>query len=548
MESLDPSDDVAECDLGLGHGLRPGGLLPGLTSDKETELSLSQAETGNVTREDTVDYFDSYSESFESSSEDEIQISLHQLVSSHYKRPSIEDELSYASDDDAERSDTASSRNQNTQNMSASCSEEQFPMYADVPYGTSIKQQKRLFNQSLNNIVKKHSSRKSTPSVQSEGSYKKKYYNEALKIKLMESLQEVSELKTELEVCRKKLNSKYEAIEIMRKQAEDAQIELVIQRKKSQENTVKLVQSQICYSGEGERKGTSSCFSALVVGDERQGTNPPASTMHQAKPQCNKKSAVSRDNYTRVCRENATLMATLEKKNEELKKLTAQKIALSRENDEILALLDVQERAKYEGSRSVSSSENYCTFSSTELAILGACRCRVREPDPCGCAHAAANLKKEITRLKDEIQVYKRRRDEAFLTVDAYRKAFDEQLQQNKTLTLQIANMLSSNPSKSAKVKSAFKWLIRALNDQEENEEEDLSRPICDGPQVDYPPQVHDAGTGSLTEKEIISHLTELLHEKKELIAHQKLAAQILGEQVKDLESKLAQNQYEDVF
>ncbi|KAK3585476.1 hypothetical protein CHS0354_003325, partial [Potamilus streckersoni] len=168
MESQDPSDDVAECDLGLGQGLRPGGLLPGLTSYQETELSLSQADTGNESREETIDLFDSYSESYESSSEEEIQISLHQLVPSYYRRSSVEDDLSGASDDDARRSDTPSSRNQNPQNSSASCSEEQFPVYADVPYGTSIKQQKRLFNQSLNNIVKKHSSRNSTPSVKSE--------------------------------------------------------------------------------------------------------------------------------------------------------------------------------------------------------------------------------------------------------------------------------------------------------------------------------------------------------------------------------------------
>ena len=44
--------------------------------------------------------------------------------------------------------------------------------------------------------------------------------------------------------------------------------------------------------------------------------------------------------------------------------------AVERENDELLALLDIQERAKYEKSKSVSSEDEYCTFNSTEVCIL----------------------------------------------------------------------------------------------------------------------------------------------------------------------------------
>ena len=36
---------------------------------------------------------------------------------------------------------------------------------------------------------------------------------------------------------------------------------------------------------------------------------------------------------------------------------------------------------------------------------MGACRCRVSTPDPCRCAHAAASLKKDVIRMKEEVSL-----------------------------------------------------------------------------------------------------------------------------------------------
>ena len=38
-----------------------------------------------------------------------------------------------------------------------------------------------------------------------------------------------------------------------------------------------------------------------------------------------------------------------------------------------------------------------------QLAVLGACKCRLSNPEPCGCAHAAANLRKEVAKLREEV-------------------------------------------------------------------------------------------------------------------------------------------------
>lgn len=284
----------------------------------------------------------------------------------------------------------------------------------------------------------------------------------------------------------------------------------------------------MCFTGDG---GGGVAYSEIV--DQDLGTMPPSQIIKRhIQPEKEKEMSkkVPREKYNRVCKENASLLSALEVKTEELRKITAQKMAVERENDELLALLDIQERAKYEKSRSVSSEEEYCTFNSTELAILGACRCRIISPNPCGCAHAAANLKKEVVRYKQEIVQYKNRRDEAFLTVDAYRKAFEEQLERSKVLTLQLANLTTSSATRTSKAREALKWLMRTLNDDD----------------TDYDSDCQSAGGPKMSEHEFITYLIEMLHEKKEVLAHQKLMSQILGDRLKTAEEKLLKYEAKD--
>lgn len=44
----------------------------------------------------------------------------------------------------------------NDPDRKSDCSEEDFPVYADVEYGTSLRQQKRIFNHNLGTILKSH--------------------------------------------------------------------------------------------------------------------------------------------------------------------------------------------------------------------------------------------------------------------------------------------------------------------------------------------------------------------------------------------------------
>ncbi|XP_052227614.1 coiled-coil domain-containing protein 125-like isoform X2 [Dreissena polymorpha] len=346
--------------------------------------------------------------------------------------------------------------------------------------------------------------------------------SEEIAMELAAKLQEVDDLKLELETCEQRLESKYQAIEILRKQAEEAQHRFKVRECSTREATMKLAQVSLAAGG-GDTRVVSLGPDDLDLGDLTSSSIPRYHGSWNVSERKNKN--VSYEVYKRMCQENMTLQDSLHLRTEQLRKVTSQKMAVERENDELLALLDIQERAKYELTRSSSTEEMYSSYSSTQLAVLGACRCRVSTPDPCGCALAAANLKKDIINMKQELCQYKTRRDEAYHTVDAYRQAFEEQLQKNKALTTQLANIGSGRSptgtiTAKSRAKLALHWLIGSLNDEELTEEEG---PGC-----------------NMTEYELITYLTDMLNEKKEVLAHQKLATQILADRVKTLESQLA--------
>ena len=67
-----------------------------------------------------------------------------------------------------------------------------------------------------------------------------------------------------------------------------------------------------------------------------------------------------------------------------------------------------------------------------------------------------------------QLESEKEKADNALVTTDAYRMAFEEQLSRNRTLVKQIAELVAlpcPQPSKASKVKAALKWLVKQLNE-----------------------------------------------------------------------------------
>ncbi|CAG5125975.1 unnamed protein product [Candidula unifasciata] len=376
---------------------------------------------------------------------------------------------------------------------------EDFPTYADVPYGTSLRQQKKLFEQQIDNLRRQFSASLPGNSAESDSgkhnwsllqNFSRKLSVKEIETKLMVALQEMDELKIELDVCQKRLDAKYKAVAILKEQADLAGMELKKTEQKASETSKNLEQEVSKLQFELEWR-ESSFMNSQQTWAER---------------------------FDSVCQENAMLMSKLETRNEELRRANAHKLAISRERDELLALLDVTERLKYEQGKSRVAEDEYSTFTSSELAVLGACKCRVSSPEPCGCAHAAANLRKEVAKLREGLELNQKRREESNLTVDAYRLAFEEQLTKNRKLCLQMSHIATLS-SRTAKAKAALKWLVQVLNDD------------------DYvPPKPTEQGMeaekgntlSNMSLQELVTVLTEMVHEKNEALAHQKLAAQVL--------------------
>ncbi|KAK2163764.1 hypothetical protein LSH36_74g02088 [Paralvinella palmiformis] len=245
------------------------------------------------------------------------------------------------------------------------------------------------------------------------------------------------------------------------------------------------------------------------------------------------------ERYAELSEENQVLQEKLETSSEEIKKVTNEKLALLREREELLALLDVQERERYKELKS-QEQQPYGEFTSSELGVLGACQCRVKTPDPCQCAFAAANLKHEVIQLKEQIVYTKKQHRESLLTTDAYRTAFDEQLNRNKKLVRQLAEVTATvmtNHSKTAKFKAAMKWLLQQLN-------EDLPPPLIDENTQEV---LTEERLEEKTENDLIFLLVDVVSDKNELVAHQRLANKLMADRCKELEEKLKTLTGEDV-
>lgn len=64
-----------------------------------------------------------------------------------------------------------------------------------------------------------------------------------------------------------------------------------------------------------------------------------------------------------------------------------------------------------------------------------------------------------------QVDLHKRRKNEVILTVDAYRQAFEEQLQTNKALFSKLTSLAVPSINKVERAKAIFRFLLETLND-----------------------------------------------------------------------------------
>lgn len=325
--------------------------------------------------------------------------------------------------------------------------------------------------------------------------------NQELRQRLLETLEEVEILKTELEASQRQLEGKEEALKILQSMAildkatshTQTVLQKTVEQKRSLEKEINALRWEIEF-------------------DQNRFKNIEESWTQK---------------YDRLNCENAVLKENLKLKTEEIKMLKSENAALNQRYLEALAMLDVTQQKM--------AQENPCTHpgpstevSSLELAVLGACRCHDPGERPCSCARMAASARKLLLQLKHELELLQKSKEEAYVMADAFRIAFEQQLMRKSDQALRLTQMdtmwqkaakrinwkhLKENGLVSQRSKKTLAQKLLGMLPSE-----NISRRTEDRDQ----PQ------------EVFKMLIDLLNDKEEALAHQRKVSYMLARALED--------------
>ncbi|KAJ7335822.1 hypothetical protein JRQ81_013763 [Phrynocephalus forsythii] len=238
--------------------------------------------------------------------------------------------------------------------------------------------------------------------------------NEELRQHLQEVVEEVEILKVELEASQRQLEGKEQALKILQSMAvldkatshTKAALKKTEQQKRALEKEINVLQWEIKINQE-KFKTIEETWA---------------------------------EKYDSIYCENAALKETLKLKIDEIKTLKTEKELLDQQHLEILAMLDVKQQKIVQENMSLSKT-GVTEITGLELAVLGACTCRGPNGEPCSCAKTSAATRKQLLQLRQEFELLKKSKEEAYIMADAFRIAFEQQLVRRKDQALRLAQM-----------------------------------------------------------------------------------------------------------
>ncbi|XP_066509498.1 coiled-coil domain-containing protein 125-like isoform X2 [Hoplias malabaricus] len=316
--------------------------------------------------------------------------------------------------------------------------------------------------------------------------------SEALQRRLQEVTEEVELLRTELEATHRHLEGKHEALRILQGQAildkatthTKSLLQKSEERTKALEKEVNDLQWEITFN-QVQFKNVEHAWGLK---------------------------------YDRVCVENKALSKALEEKLEQIQELRTENTSLSQQCLELLGLLSAQERRDFQKTQPPSKQGR--EGSALELAVYGACQCSSRVGEPCPCAKSAAASRKQVLQLKQELELQRRRKEEAYVMVDAFRIAFEQQLKRGSEKVLKLAENDRHTPrhSKPERGKQNTDSVAQRLRRFLPSTKED---------KVPSDPT------------ETLQLLLDLLSDKEEALAHQRKVSFMLARSSEELEKRL---------
>ncbi|XP_068941117.1 coiled-coil domain-containing protein 125 isoform X2 [Petaurus breviceps papuanus] len=237
--------------------------------------------------------------------------------------------------------------------------------------------------------------------------------NEELRRQLHDVLQEVEVLRIELEASQRQLEGKREALKILQSMAIFG---------KATSHTKEILQKS-----EEQKKSLEKEINALQW--EIEFDHDRFKTVEESWAQ----------KYDRIYCENSILKETLKLRTEELKRLKSENATLNQQCLESVAMLDIKQQKLVQESMCLTGDSTEVT--GLELAVLGACICTHPGGQPCSCARTAATARKQLLQLKQELEMLRKSKEEAYIMADAFRIAFEQQLMRRHEQTLRLTQM-----------------------------------------------------------------------------------------------------------
>ncbi|XP_066509499.1 coiled-coil domain-containing protein 125-like isoform X3 [Hoplias malabaricus] len=350
--------------------------------------------------------------------------------------------------------------------------------------------------------------------------------SEALQRRLQEVTEEVELLRTELEATHRHLEGKHEALRILQGQRGISEmISSFIICKRLSSSGLQWVQSLPGIIGRKAilDKATTHTKSLLQKSEERTKALEKEVNDLQWEITFNQVQFKNVEHawglkYDRVCVENKALSKALEEKLEQIQELRTENTSLSQQCLELLGLLSAQERRDFQKTQPPSKQGR--EGSALELAVYGACQCSSRVGEPCPCAKSAAASRKQVLQLKQELELQRRRKEEAYVMVDAFRIAFEQQLKRGSEKVLKLAENDRHTPrhSKPERGKQNTDSVAQRLRRFLPSTKED---------KVPSDPT------------ETLQLLLDLLSDKEEALAHQRKVSFMLARSSEELEKRL---------
>ncbi|XP_056602589.1 coiled-coil domain-containing protein 125 [Triplophysa dalaica] len=316
--------------------------------------------------------------------------------------------------------------------------------------------------------------------------------SEELQRRLQEVTEEVELLRTELEVTHRHLEGKHEALRILQGQAilDKATSHTKILLQKSEERT-KTLEKEV------------NALQWEITFNQVQFKNVENSWSLK---------------YERVLADNEALKKGLEGMMTEHRELRAENSSMSQKCLELLSMLSVKER------RDFQRTQPPCTLgtdgSSLEMAVYGACQCNPNGCEPCSCARSAAASRKQVLHITQELEQQQKRKDEAYVMMDAFRIAFEQQLKRVGENVLRQAETDRQQPYNQRHEQGKQGSLSVA---------ERLKKIL---------PTVRE-GKMPTDSNETLHLVLDLLNDKEEALAHQRKVSYMLARNTEDLERRL---------